>query len=150
MPAHDPDATTRAGMLSGSTVVAAIQSLRETVGPYTAAVRSRTIYSIRNSRIYRWFTAPPEPEVIVIDLRETYLIAPVLALLDRTVAVLRPWFHASQLKRGTDILARLVIRAIDTRLGRTIVAVFEPPELLQQPDHENQHGESDGDQEPPT
>lgn len=38
---------------------------------------------IRHSWCYRWLTKEPEPEVIVIDLRETYTVGPVIRLLDR-------------------------------------------------------------------
>lgn len=40
----------------------------------------------RGSRIVRWFLAEPDPEVIVIDLRETYTVGPLLGVLDRVVA----------------------------------------------------------------
>lgn len=142
MPAHDSDTTTRSGVISGSKIVAALQSLHDTASPRISAVRSWTIGVIRRSFIYRWFTTPPEPEVIVIDLRETATIGPVLFLLERILAVLRPWFDASHLGRGIDRLSVLVSRSIDTRLGQTIVALFEPPEppeSPQQTDHENQH-----------
>ena len=41
---------------------------------------------IEGSWLYRWLTAEPEPEVIVIDLRETRLVGPVLAVLDWLIA----------------------------------------------------------------
>ncbi|MUV85225.1 hypothetical protein GJ631_01155 [Natronomonas sp. CBA1123] len=34
------------------------------------------------SRIVQWFLAEPEPEVIVIDLRETYTIGPILRAIE--------------------------------------------------------------------
>ncbi|WP_418284183.1 hypothetical protein [Halorubrum sp. DTA46] len=40
---------------------------------------------IRASALYQWLTAEPDPEVIVIDLRETRTVGPVLRLLDRAV-----------------------------------------------------------------
>lgn len=36
--------------------------------------------------LYNWLTAEPEPEVIVIDLRETRIVGLVLSTLDRVVA----------------------------------------------------------------
>jgi hypothetical protein len=41
--------------------------------------------TVRSSWLYRWLTAEPEPEVIVIDLRETWTVGPILAVLDRLV-----------------------------------------------------------------
>ena len=37
---------------------------------------------IRSSFIYRWLTAEPDPEVIVIDLREACTVGPLLTVLD--------------------------------------------------------------------
>lgn len=40
----------------------------------------------RGSRLVQWFLAEPDPEVIVIDLRETYTVGPVLRVLERVVS----------------------------------------------------------------
>ncbi len=40
---------------------------------------------MRHSAIYQWLTAEPDPEVIVIDLRETWTVGPILRVLDRTI-----------------------------------------------------------------
>lgn len=40
---------------------------------------------ITGSWLYRWLTAEPDPDVIVIDLRETWLVGPVLQGLDRVI-----------------------------------------------------------------
>lgn len=37
---------------------------------------------VRGSYLYRWLTAEPEPEVIVIDLRETWTVGPVIMVLE--------------------------------------------------------------------
>ncbi|WP_340097954.1 hypothetical protein [Salinibaculum salinum] len=42
----------------------------------------------RHSFLYRWLTAKPDPAVIVIDLRKTYTVGPLLALFDRLVTPL--------------------------------------------------------------
>lgn len=48
--------------------------------------------SVRGSRLVRWLTAEPDTEVVVIDLRETWTVGPVLAVLDRVLgAAARPW-----------------------------------------------------------
>ncbi|SFH44737.1 hypothetical protein SAMN04488066_104121 [Halorubrum aquaticum] len=46
-----------------------------TVGSHVAAW-------VRSSAIYAWLTAEPDPEVIVIDLRETWTVGPFLKILD--------------------------------------------------------------------
>lgn len=63
--------------LDGSSVIAGARGLGERVAAW-----------IRRSWIYRWLTAEPEPDVIVIDLRETRTVGPVLRVLDRGVGVL--------------------------------------------------------------
>jgi hypothetical protein len=35
--------------------------------------------------IHRWLTAEPDPDVIVVDLRETVTVGPVILVLDRIV-----------------------------------------------------------------
>jgi len=47
---------------------------------------TRVLTAVRGSVLYRWLTAEPEPDVIVIDLRETRTVGPVLRVLDRVVA----------------------------------------------------------------
>jgi hypothetical protein len=70
----------------------------------TGAVRSSGLAALgthiarwtRQSFLYRWLTAEPDPEVIVIDLRETYTVGPFLAIFDRVVGTLsRGWHTAS-------------------------------------------------------
>ncbi|WP_336135398.1 hypothetical protein [Natronomonas amylolytica] len=130
------------------------------------------------SRIVRWFLAEPEPEVIVIDLRETYTVGPVIRALDWAVArgdrlaertgltsALRRttqrieaeplsvvgWilfafalgglatsFVSGSLSAGWLLLAGFGLLAIrerrsaselaETRVGRGLIAAFEPPE----------------------
>ena len=50
---------------------------------YRAWVASRRF--AKTSWLYRWLTAEPTPEVIVIDLRDTLAIAPVIHTLDRLI-----------------------------------------------------------------
>lgn len=42
----------------------------------------------RESFLYRWLTAEPDPDVVAIDLRETYTVGPIIAVLDRIVTAL--------------------------------------------------------------
>lgn len=53
----------------------------------------------RASRLHRWLTAEPEPEVVVIDLRETWTVGPLIALLDRFVESASPVWRGSGVRR---------------------------------------------------
>lgn len=48
------------------------------------------VAAVHASFLYQWLTAEPDPEVIVIDLRETWTVGPVLRLLDIVIDRLRP------------------------------------------------------------
>ena len=58
-------------MVAGSYVVSALR---------TAGSRSSSW--VRHSALYQWLTAEPDPDVIVIDLRETWTVGPFLQILD--------------------------------------------------------------------
>ncbi|WP_053949000.1 hypothetical protein [Halolamina sediminis] len=92
------------------------------------AVSDRTATFVRNSWLYRWLTAEPEPEVIVIDLRETWTVGPFIKLLDWAIEKTAPWYRASTLKRGVDAVVSLGERAAETRVGELLIALLEPPE----------------------
>lgn len=53
----------------------------------------------RQSFLYRWLTKEPEPEVIVIDLRDTYSVGPIISWLDRAIAT---WIPLTQSATVTD------------------------------------------------
>lgn len=74
-----------------SGVLGWVRSLRHRLG--TAVAESRLVSAGKRaeatlsrwasgSRIVQWFLAEPEPEVIVIDLRETYTIGPILRVIE--------------------------------------------------------------------
>lgn len=100
---------------------------------------------VQNSWLYGWLTAEPEPEVIVIDLRETYTVGPFIRLLDRIIETVAPWYRESTLKRGVDAAVALGERAADTRAGRLLVRLFEPPESPTE-DEREQKREPDDEQ----
>ncbi len=77
---------------------------------------------VTGSRLYRWFTAEPEPEVIVIDLRETRTVGPVLALLDRVVDPLVRATTASRTARTATRLGRGFAAAPMRLVGVVLVA----------------------------
>jgi hypothetical protein len=71
---------------------------------------------IRASWIYRWLTAEPDPDVIVIDLRETLSVGPVIAAMDRTLRWFVPAAATAVVVRLTVYLAT-VARSRPIRLG---------------------------------
>lgn len=81
-----------------------------------------------------WLTAEPEPEVIVIDLRETYTIGPLIAALDRVTRVLTPPIRETLLPlwrrtRTRAVLAWLVWVVAASRTGQLLLAALEPPDV---------------------
>jgi hypothetical protein len=82
--------------------------------------------AVRSSWLYRWLTAEPEPDVIVIDLRETVSVGPVIALIDRTIRWLIPASHHSTLVGVAEALSQSVrsapVRAASLILGVAVLA----------------------------
>jgi hypothetical protein len=93
----------------------------------SAQVIERGAQWLTGSILYRWLTAEPEPDVIVIDLRETWTVGPLLDLLDRLLLWVLPYWEASRVSDGVGTLIRLVERAAATRYGQAIVSVLAPP-----------------------
>lgn len=82
---------------SATTAGITMQLRAVSAGLKAAYDSSDTRFAIRNWRsigqesfLYRWLTAEPEPDVIVIDLRETKSAGPILATLDRALGTLIP------------------------------------------------------------
>ncbi len=65
------------------------------------SVASRAETTVRNSRLSQWLTAEPEPEVIVIDLRETYTVGPIIRVIDRAIPHLERAWRNSVAGRAT-------------------------------------------------
>jgi len=64
---------------------------------------------VTSSWLYRWLTAEPDPDVIVIDLRETVTIGPWLGLLQRTLEWVLPAAVSSTLFRISHGLYTLFV-----------------------------------------
>jgi hypothetical protein len=124
-------------VLDGSHIADAVQRASTAIGRWLESTSTRLTRVVQGSFLYRWLTADPDPEVIVIDLRETYTVGPFIAILDRIVETFVPYYRQSLLKRGLDALAVLAARAADTRPGRLLVALFEPPEPPAERDEPN-------------
>lgn len=84
----------------------------------------------RRSFLYRWLTAEPDPEVIVIDLRETYTVGPVIALLDRVAPIVARTWRGSHAARVTARLRTATNQPwlTDSRTVRLLTAALEPPD----------------------
>ena len=111
-------------VLERSIVIRTARSLRDRVVAFTGTA---TGYA-RSSYIYQWLTKEPEPEVIVIDLRETRTVGPFIRLLDAGIERVGPYWNESRVKRGVDSLSRGTDHALQTRPGRVLVTLLEPPD----------------------
>ncbi len=110
--------------------------LSEGMAAFQRALQASTIarttttvsHWLQHSFLYRWLTAEPDPEVIVIDLRETYTVGPLLAVLDRIIQPLARSYRTSTLKRIEHRGVQMLDAASETRLGRLLGRVLTPPE----------------------
>lgn len=103
----------------------------------TRSLAGRLSGWVRASYLYRWLTAEPDPDVVVIDLRETYAVGPVIALLDRLAAPFGRLYRASTLQRLVERAGRVAGALADTRVGRALgraLAPPEPPDRSSEPD----------------
>ncbi|WP_435196407.1 hypothetical protein [Natronomonas sp. EA1] len=109
-------------LLAGSRVAGAMERVTETLTAWS-----------RGSWLYGWLTAEPDPEVIVIDLRETYTVGPVIALIDRVAGWVGPRWHGSGPERLWTRLKGGIERASE---GSLVVELLEkvlvPPETYEQ------------------
>lgn len=93
------------GTLSGRLSVAAVES---SAGSAVATVGDW----VRTSRSYRWLTAEPDPDVIVIDLRETYTVGPIIRVLDRVVGSLADAWDGSAADAALSRVVDVPMRAL--------------------------------------
>ena len=79
--------------------------------------------------LWNWLTAEPDPDVIVIDLRETLTVGPIIAVLDWVVGHLTRRYRGSTLERVLmGISARLRWVADRTGLSTLAARLFSVPE----------------------
>ena len=84
---------------------------------------------VRESALYHWLTAEPEPEVIVIDLRETWTVGPFIALLDRIVAAVTEAVASSRLV-GAGRRVAVQTRETPLRVGGGLALVVGVAAML--------------------
>ncbi|EMA32760.1 hypothetical protein [Haloarcula japonica] len=97
------------------------------------AVSARTGEFVRKSYCYRWLTKEPDPEVIIIDLRETYAVGPFIALMDRLIPHIKDaWRHSKVGPVTRRVFERVASDVFDplseTQGYELAVAVLTPPE----------------------
>lgn len=118
-------------LLRGSRVVETARWLAEPLGRTGRPAADRaTVMGLarwsegatRSSWLYRWLTAEPEPEVIVIDLRETISVGPVIILLDRLIRWLVPASHRSTVV-GVAKSVHQSVRAAPVQVTSLVLAV---------------------------
>ena len=125
-------------IVDGSRIVTAVRTL---------GTRASTL--VRESYCYRWLTKEPDPEVIVIDLRETYTVGPLIALLDRVIPhIENAWQHSnlgSVAQRVSKRLAEDVFEPLaETRgyeLAGEILTPPEPPDRKHTAGDDSESGE---------
>lgn len=102
----DPDESMSSSTADGSTAGLLAGSL-------LAGFLARGSAWIRGSWLYRWLTDEPDPDVIVIDLRETRIVGPILRVLD--------WF-LSRFSDGSggSLLVRAARRGYHLTVGRPV------------------------------
>lgn len=102
-----------------SHVLGALDRVGETVGRW-----------VRGSWLSDWLTAEPEPEVVVVDLRETWTVGPVIAALDRVVGWVAPRWRGSTVERRLASVSNWLGRVVgDSRTAAVLAALLVPPEL---------------------
>jgi hypothetical protein len=82
-----------------------------------------------NSSLYRWLTTEPDPDVIVIDLRETYTVGPFLRAVDRVMPTVGTAVRGSFAWSIAERMSENVVEpAAESRSVQWLAAVLAPPE----------------------
>lgn len=84
------------------------------------AIDRALLQIVHGSRLHGWLTADPDPELIVIDLRETYTIGPIIALLDRVASTV----DVSPLTTTVGDLIRRIVAAPARAVGGVLCLAF--------------------------
>lgn len=140
---------------STSLTLAALGRLGDALGAVSAALgrgaaASRTAGSlrtadrwVRNSVLYRWLTNEPDPAVVVIDLRETYTVGPIIALLDRLADPVGRSYRQSGLCRLGAGLQSVAERVERTGVGRALGRLLAPPDPPETPERAGRGRDAD-------
>ncbi|KAA9406610.1 hypothetical protein ACNO8S_10180 [Haloarcula sp. KBTZ06] len=101
------------------------------------AIGTRVSEFVRESYCYRWLTKEPDPDIIVIDLRETYTVGPFITLLDTLIPHIEDAWNQSRVESAASrVFERLSEEVFDplseTRGYELAVSVLVPPEPPEQ------------------
>ncbi len=86
------------------------------------AVPSRLSRLVQASWLYRWLTKEPEPDVIVIDLRDTITVGPVVKFLDWVITIVTPWVRESAVRSLSRSLVR-TSRAVPVKAAAIVLLI---------------------------
>lgn len=93
-------------------------------GAYRASRLGRFVRGVervtRQSWLVRWLTAEPEPDVIVVDLSETWTVGPLIRVVDATLPPLARGWRGSAVRRGIGRAAN-TFRAAPVQLTSAVV-----------------------------
>ena len=89
-----------------------------------------TTNAVTKSWFYRWLTKEPEPEVIVIDLRETWTVGPIIAILDWIIDSSASAYRNSRLRHAVTGVEKRLYRAPIRYLSVAVLAILIPVTLL--------------------
>ena len=76
-----------------------------------------------DSYLYRWLTKEPDPDVIVIDLRETWTVGPAIRLVDAGISRLSPAITDSRTVAAARMGYRATVAAPAVIAGRGLLVV---------------------------
>ena len=113
---------------------------------------ARTSAFAQGSYCYRWLTKEPDPEVIIIDLRETYAVGPFITLLDKLIPHVKDAWRQSRVgsvvKRVFERLASDVFDPLSETRGYELAAtLLTPPEPPEQARNTGDESESSQDEQ---
>jgi len=107
--------------------------------------RETVVESIRDSKpsrpsfrgAWQWLTADPDPDVIVIDLRETLTVGPVIVAIEWIVDRIAALYRGSRLETAVATVGRRLRRlSRRTGLSKLIARLFSAPSPPEPSDRE--------------
>jgi hypothetical protein len=104
-------------------------------------IRATVADNVIRSYIYRWLTTEPDPEVIVIDLRETWTVGPVLWSLTVAAGLIYPYWRNSTCQRVGGIFRSIENYFIYSRVVTVLAKVLPPPQKPEPNTEENSEKE---------
>ncbi|MDF9745877.1 hypothetical protein [Natrinema salsiterrestre] len=123
--------------LERSTVARILESLPDRVQRVEGALEESrlrdlsdgVVSAVRASYCYRWLTAEPDPDVIVIDLRETYTVGPIIPVLESVLDGLGDGYDGSRIATVASETAE-VLRARPIQTVGAVGLALVPGSLL--------------------